>query len=163
MGKRTLYPLLVAGMMVVGGLIGATSASANPDCVVGPGVTQTNTTVTGTGLHDTIDCGGSSPAKTIDGGGGNDTITGTSFDDNINGGVGMDILTGGPGNDTLSGGNDDDTLSGGPGSDMLKGDAGNDSLSGPPDDDAVDTLDGGADFDICGPVGVDARISCESV
>ncbi|MCA1600387.1 MAG: hypothetical protein LC776_01650, partial [Acidobacteria bacterium] len=70
MGKRTLYPLLVAGTMVVGGLLGATSASAATNCVVSPGVTQTAKTVTGTAGNDTIDCTGADPGKTINGNGG---------------------------------------------------------------------------------------------
>jgi Ca2+-binding RTX toxin-like protein len=155
MRKRTLYPVLVAGTMVMGGLIGATPASAASNCVVGPGVTQTATTVTGSGANDTIDCTSADPGKTINGMGGNDTLTGTSYDDTLNGGVGNDTLTGGVGNDTLNG-----DL----GMDSLSGSAGNDTLSGPGLDLAVDTLDGGDNTDTCGPVGVppDSRASCES-
>ena len=155
MRKQTLYPLLVAGTMVMGGFIGATSASAATNCVVGPGVTQTDTTVTGTPANDTIDCTSADPGKTINGGGGNDTITGTRFNDTINGGVGDDTLTGSAGNDRLSGGLGMDTLS---------GSAGNDNLSGPGNDNAQDRLNGGTGTDSCGPVGVppDIRDSCES-
>jgi hypothetical protein len=60
--------------MVVG-MLSSASAFASVDCVAGPGVTQTATTVTGSAGHDTIDCGGASPGKTINGGLGNDTIT----------------------------------------------------------------------------------------
>src|SRR5687768_12546548 len=60
-------------------LDGATAAYAAVPCVVGPGVTQTDTTVTGSPGNDTIDCGGTNPGKTINGNGGNDTITGTAF------------------------------------------------------------------------------------
>ncbi len=91
MRKRTVYPLLIAGIMGVSGLIGATSASAAPLCVVGPGVTQNATTVTGTGRNDTIDCSSASSRKTINGSSGNDTL---------NGGIGADTLNGGTGNDT---------------------------------------------------------------
>src|SRR4028118_1445363 len=66
-------------------------------CVVGPGVTQTATTVTGSPGNDTIDCTNASPGKTITGGDGNDTITGTKFGDVINGGHGKDPGTGGAG------------------------------------------------------------------
>ena len=155
MRKQTLYPLLVAGTMVMGGFIGATSASAATNCVVGPGVTQTDTTVTGTPANDTIDCTSADPGKTINGGGGNDTITGTRFNDTINGGAGDDTITGSAGNDRLSGGLGMDTLS---------GSAGNDNLSGPGNDLAQDRLNGGTGTDSCGPVGVppDIRDSCES-
>jgi Ca2+-binding RTX toxin-like protein len=153
--RRTLYPILLAGTMVMGGLVGASPAFAASNCVVGPGVTQTATTVTGSGGNDTIDCTSADPGKTINGNGGNDTITGTAFNDTINGGDGNDTITGGVGNDTLSGGL---------GMDTLNGSAGNDTLSGPGTDLAVDTLNGGADTDSCGPVGVppDNRSSCES-
>ena len=173
MRKQTLYPLLVAGTMVMGGFIGATSASAATNCVVGPGVTQTATTVTGTPANDTIDCTSADPGKTINGGGGNDTITGTRFNDTINGGAGNDTITGGVGDDTLTGGVGNDTitgsagndrLSGGLGMDTLSGSAGNDNLSGPGNDNAQDRLNGGTGTDSCGPVGVppDIRDSCES-
>ncbi|MFN3348224.1 cadherin domain-containing protein [Pseudorhodoplanes sp.] len=57
---------------------------------------------------------------TIDGGNGNDVITGTQFDDVIRGGKGVDTLNGGDGNDTF----------------LLKG-----------KDDAADIIDGGAGID----------------
>jgi Ca2+-binding RTX toxin-like protein len=155
MRKRTVYPLLIASIMGMSGLIGATSASAATNCVVGPGVTQTDTTVTGTTANDTIDCTSADPGKTINGNGGNDTITGTRFDDTINGGDGNDTLTGGVGNDVLNGDN---------GMDTLNGSAGDDRLSGPDTDSAVDTLNGGDGADTCGPVGVppDTHTGCES-
>ncbi|MFG1607919.1 hypothetical protein [Actinoplanes sp. NPDC049265] len=74
---------------------GATAAWAAVPCVVGPGVTQTDTTVTGSPGNDTIDCGGTNPGKIINGNGGNDTITATAFDDTVNGGDGNDTLTAG--------------------------------------------------------------------
>jgi len=51
----------------------------------------------------------------IDGGAGNDTITGSSGSDNILGGLGVDQLNGGSGDDTLIGGSGLDSLSGGSG------------------------------------------------
>ena len=168
-------------VMAMGLLSGATAAYAAPGCVVSAGVTQTDTTVTGTSGNDTIDCTGAAPGKTIEGNDGNDTITGTAFDDTINGGAGNDTITGGDGNDTLtgSGGNDsltgglgDDTLSGGVGDDVLdgglgtdtlQGDAGDDTLAGPSTDTLVDTLDGGEGTDTCqGPApDGDTLVSCE--
>jgi hypothetical protein len=134
---------------------GATAAYAAVPCVVGPGVTQTDTTVTGSPGNDTIDCGGTDPGKTINGNGGNDTITGTAFDDTINGGDGNDTLTGGAGNDTLTGGLGIDTIS---------GSDGNDTLTGPSNDGSQDSLDGGLGTDICqGPApDPDIHASCEN-
>jgi Ca2+-binding RTX toxin-like protein len=144
--KRNLYPLLAAAIVAMGGIAGASTASAAATCTIGPGVTQTDTTVTGSSGNDTIDCTSANPGKTINGNGGNDTITGTAFDDTLNGDAGNDVLSGGIGMDTLS------------------GSAGNDTLSDPALDLAVDTLNGGTGTDTCGPLGVtpDVRNSCES-
>ena len=164
MRKQALYPLLVAGTMVMGGLIGATSASAASNCVVGPGVTQTATTVTGSPANDTIDCTSAEPGKTINGNGGNDTITGTGFNDTINGHDGNDTLTGGVGDDKLTGGTGADTLTGSLGADTLRGGDGNDTLTGAANDGSRDTLNGDAGAaDTCSAVGADpdSRTSCE--
>jgi Ca2+-binding RTX toxin-like protein len=49
----------------------------------------------------------------VDGGAGNDTLTGSNFADNFHGGSGRDTLKGGAGRDTLLGGLNHDTLTGG--------------------------------------------------
>jgi Ca2+-binding RTX toxin-like protein len=99
-------------------------------CVVSVGVTQTAGTVTGTAADDTIDCTNASPGKTINGFDGNDTITGTAFNDIIDGGNGNDTITGGPGDDVIEGGNGNDTLTGSAGDDVVTdvGD-GNDTIT----------------------------------
>ncbi len=136
-------------------MIAPPAAHAAVNCVVGPGVTQTDTTVTGSPGNDTIDCGGTNPGKTINGNGGNDTITGSDFDDTINGGDGNDTLTGGTGNDTLTGGLGIDTISGG---------AGDDTLIGASNDGSQDSLDGGLGTDTCqGPApDPDIHAGCEN-
>jgi hypothetical protein len=101
----------------MGLLGGAAAAQAATPCVVGPGLTQTDTTVTGSPGNDTIDCGGTNPGKTINGNGGNDTITGTDF---------ADTISGSAGNDTLVGASNDgsqDSLDGGLGIDTCQGPA----------------------------------------
>jgi Ca2+-binding RTX toxin-like protein len=65
----------------------------------------------------------------IDGGLGNDTITGTNGVDNLRGGVGDDVLFGLGGVDTLLGGADNDSLNGGDGIDHLYGEAGVDTIT----------------------------------
>ncbi|MBM7807756.1 hypothetical protein JOD57_003593 [Geodermatophilus bullaregiensis] len=82
-------------------------------CVVGVGVTQTATTVTGPGGDDAIDCTNASPGKTTNGLDGNDTLTGGPDDDVIEGGNGNDTLTGSAGDDTVTDvgdGDGDDTI-----------------------------------------------------
>lgn len=78
---------------------------------------------------------------------GDDTLVGTSGNDELFGGNGKDILQGGAGNDLLSGDNGDDTLTGGPGVDVMNGGRGDDLLIWNPGD-GNDTLDGGQGFDI---------------
>jgi Ca2+-binding RTX toxin-like protein len=147
---------ILAGSVVlaIGLLSGATAAHAAVPCVVGPGVTQTDTTVIGSPGDDTIDCGGTTPGKTIEGNDGNDTITGTDFNDTINGG---------DGNDTITGGTGDDTLDGGLGIDTISGSAGNDILVGASNDGSQDSLDGGLGTDTCqGPApDPDIHANCE--
>ena len=91
---------------------------------------------------------------TIDGGSGNDLLTGGGGRNVIIGGTGNDILygdggddvlLGGDGNDDLFGGSGNDVLVGGNGSDILDGGTGRDVLIGSQDE---DTLDGGNDEDI---------------
>src|SRR5262249_28263644 len=67
---------------------------------------------------------------TIDGGSGDDKLTGASEADTLLGGDGNDTLTGGRGNDVAQGGGGDDTFSWNPGdaSDTLEGQKGNDTM-----------------------------------
>lgn len=56
---------------------------------------------------------------TIDGGTGNDVLTGSEFADLLFGGEGNDTLNGGAGNDVLRGGDGNDSLNGGTGDDQV--------------------------------------------
>ena len=91
---------------------------------------------------------------TIDGGGGNDLLTGGGGRNLILGGSGNDILYGGGGDDVLLGGTGNDDLFGGSGNDVLVGGDGNDILSGGSGRDVLigsedgDWLDGGTDEDV---------------
>ena len=75
----------------------------------------------------------------IDGLGGNDTLIGSKFaddlrgaagNDNLQGGLGNDLVTGGTGNDLATGGLGNDNLQGGLGIDNLNGGVGNDIVTG---------------------------------
>lgn len=89
----------------------------------------------------------------LDGGNGNDAILGLAGDDALGGGNGNDVLDGGGGDDALTGGNGRDLLYGSVGADTLAGGNGDDSLDGGSGDDALaggngdDTLNGGAGDD----------------
>jgi Ca2+-binding RTX toxin-like protein len=95
-------------------------------------------TAKGNSLNNVIDCSGQSSfgGVTVDGGAGNDTITGTKNADKLNGGAGNDVIHGGSGNDTVTGD---------AGADKLFGDAGNDMLFSK--DSIKDSVDGGLGTD----------------
>jgi RTX calcium-binding nonapeptide repeat (4 copies) len=101
--------------------------------------------------------------KNVNGGNGNDSLTGTEGDDHVNGGNGNDalaglggddILSGGNGNDTIEAGDGNDALDGGNGDDIMTAGAGNDTLDGGNGDDIMnagadnDSLSGGNGNDI---------------
>ena len=84
-------------------------------------------------------------AKALNGGTGNDTLTGYASADTLSGGEGNDVMSGRDGNDRLNAGAGDDSLADEGGADTLNGEAGNDTLQGGAGD---DTLHGGAGNDI---------------
>lgn len=113
--------------------------------------------------NDTIT--GSLGNDTIDGGDGNDSLIGGTGNDTLIGGTGNDRLNGGTGNDRELGGDGSDTILGSDGNDTLNGDAGNDSLDGGNNDDVLtgdadnDTLVGGGGNDsLLGGTGFDSLL-----
>jgi Ca2+-binding RTX toxin-like protein len=86
----------------------------------------------------------------VDGGAGDDQLTGKSEDgaETLHGGPGDDRVSGGGGGDTVEGGDGDDQVAGGAGADSVLGGDGTDKLSG--DDGKAmdgDLIDGGAGLD----------------
>ena len=75
--------------------------------------------------------------KVINGGNGNDTLTGANGDDTISGGKVNDRIDGGDGNDNISGGNGNDVLIGGRGNNTLDGGDGNDTLTAADGDNTI--------------------------
>jgi Ca2+-binding RTX toxin-like protein len=109
--------------------------------------------VWGTDEVDNIDLHELDAPASAYGQGGDDTITGTRFGDQLQGGDGRDLIfgaegddrvVGNAGNDELSGGDGDDDVVGASGNDSLYGDFGNDKLRG---GDGLDSLMGGRDDD----------------
>lgn len=90
------------------------------------GGSYTGVYIRGSAGNDTLDFTGTTltAITRIDGGAGNDIITGNSAANVIAGGNGNDYLFGGAGNDTLTGDAGDDILIGGLGNDVLNGGAG---------------------------------------
>ncbi|MFT5326830.1 MAG: Ca2+-binding RTX toxin-like protein [Planctomycetaceae bacterium] len=101
-----------------------------------------NDQLTGSGFMDLLR--GQEGNDTLIGGGGNDFLQGGAGDDQLNGADDNDGLSGGSGNDTIFGGLGDDIAFGGTGDDSIRGDAGADTIFGGADSDDVD---GGADID----------------
>ncbi len=77
--------------------------------------------------------------------GGNDFITGTDANNQVQGNAGVDTIYGQGGNDLLRGGKDNDYLQGNAGSDNVYGDRGDDTVRGGKDN---DTVRGGKDHDL---------------
>lgn len=114
--------------------------------------------------NDTADATNANRRHVIDGGDGNDTITGSSRGDDlngdagadtikglagkdkINGGVGNDTIDGGAGDDTITGGADNDTIDGGTGADAMDGGAGDDTFTVDNVNDTVTDTGGGTDL-----------------
>jgi Ca2+-binding RTX toxin-like protein len=97
--------------------------------------TEYNDSITGTSGADTID--GLAGNDGINGLGGDDILDGGADDDQLLGYDGNDTLIGGAGNDEVQGGNGNDTLHGDDGDDTLNGGGGNNTLYG---DSGNDTL-----------------------
>ncbi|MGA6878533.1 Ig-like domain-containing protein [Acinetobacter sp. AND/436] len=85
--------------------------------------------VEGTDESDTnLDQSAASGSVLIYGYNGDDTITGSAYNDVIYGGIGNDVIHGGAGNDLIYGGAGDDTIHGGSGLNILNGGAGADTF-----------------------------------
>ncbi|GAA0591723.1 hypothetical protein GCM10009416_32660 [Craurococcus roseus] len=104
-------------------------------------------TIIGGAGNDTINAALATAAINLQGGAGNnvltggtlaDTISATSGNNVLNGGGGDDTVTGGGGNDTIDGGAGADSLLGGDSDDTITGGAGNDRLDGGAGQDAAD-------------------------
>ena len=120
--------------------------------VVGDATARTKAIgIVGNALDNTIS--GGSGADTLDGAAGhdyivgnagNDSLVGRDGDDTIYGGAGSDRIYGNAGNDSLVGGDGNDAIAGGAGADRIYGNAGNDNLYG---GDGNDAMSGGAGND----------------
>ncbi|MBM79627.1 MAG: hypothetical protein CMJ78_03410 [Planctomycetaceae bacterium] len=99
-----------------------------------------NDTITGSDFTDTIS--GGTGNDNLNGNGGNDVINGDAGDDVLSGGGGNDIITGGDDDDVLNGNNGDDVLNGGTGDDSIRGDDGNDTALGEEGEDTLIGNDG---------------------
>src|SRR5262249_42571520 len=86
---------------------------------------------------DHIDASTQTVGVTVFATGGNDTVIGSNFDDNLWGGARNDTLLGGPRNDLLLGDVGADSLSGGAGNDTIYADSSDTLIDGGPGTDAL--------------------------
>jgi Ca2+-binding RTX toxin-like protein len=96
--------------------------------------------------NDQIDATGLTVPGTINGGDGDDVLTGGTAADVINGGKNADTIKGAGGNDLLIGSEGNDKISGDDGNDTLLGQGGSDDLDGGDGDDIVRGNGGSGDF-----------------
>ncbi len=101
--------------------------------------------VTTSNVTKTMTIDGGSGNDMLTGGGGRNLILGGTGHDILYGAAGDDVLLGGAGNDDLFGGSGNDVLVGGNGNDILYGGSGRDVLIGSQND---DRLYGGTDEDV---------------
>jgi Ca2+-binding RTX toxin-like protein len=92
---------------------------------------------------DFVSAGSSRVPVWIFGDAGNDQLTGSAFNDRLDGGSGNDLLLGYAGHDLLFGGDGNDWIEGHSGHDILVGEAGNDRLEGGTDNDFASGGSGG--------------------
>lgn len=118
-----------------------------------------NETITGTPGDDVINADAGNDR--IDGAGGSDVICGGDGNDRLVSAGGVDVLDGGAGNDRLAAGAGDDVLFGMAGSDRMDGQGGNDAFIGGPGDDQLRGGEGFADQAqyFDAPNGVDANLA----
>jgi Ca2+-binding RTX toxin-like protein len=118
--------------------------------------------LTGSAFNDSLN--GYSNNDTLAGGGGNDSILGNAGNDSLTGGGGNDSLLGNAGNDSLAGGAGNDFIDSGTGNDTLAGGGGNDTITGI---NSGDVIDGGLgndslqNFDASNAI-VDLQISSDT-
>lgn len=138
----------------VGGLVSITGLSAQ--VTIAHGEANDAIQIAGLAGNDTITATAmkaAAGALQLEGGDGNDKISGGLARDVLIGQDDNDTLLGGAGDDQLHGGNDNDLLDGGLGIDVLFGEAGSDTLNGGAGNDAL--IGGGGDDTITGGTGSD--------
>jgi Ca2+-binding RTX toxin-like protein len=99
---------------------------------------------------------------TVNGLGGDDTVAGSpgvaarlAFGTALNGGTGNDVITGTDANDVIGGGEGDDVLNGAAGDDRITGDHGNDTMNGGDGDDTAIWANGDGNDVTNGDAGLD--------
>ena len=128
---------------------------AGPDALVGQAGTDRakysmRASAVGVTLDGLANDGSSSEAdnvqtEAVEGGWGNDVLTGDEGDNRLYGAIGDDTLTGGGGDDYLEGSFEDDVLEGGAGVDDVRGNSGADSIRSR--DSVADAVDCGSEAD----------------
>lgn len=139
-------PLILAGLMTAGLMMGAPAAKAGATCFGEPPTiegTNGSDTINGTSKRDVIFAYGG--RDLVRARGGNDVVCGAGANDRILGGTGKDLLSGDGGADVVKGGGGFDQVFGGAGNDEVYGNASFDYVFGLG---GIDDLFGGGAQDI---------------
>jgi Ca2+-binding RTX toxin-like protein len=144
--KSSYYDLVYLKAVTVNGEGGNDDLSASIELTVGFTLNggPGDDKLTGTGVGDILNGGDGNDE--IGGGGGADAIEGGAGDDNLYGDTGDDVITGDAGDDMIDGADGSDTIQGGPGQDSILGD-GDIRDTG---NDKIDAVDGERDTVQCG-------------
>ena len=126
------------------------NAGGDDDDLDASGLTDTPATLNGGDGDDSLS--GGDAADTVNGEAGSDGVDGGAGNDTVDGGADADFASGGGGDDTVNGGSGDDFVFGDDGNDVVRGGAGADSLVG---DRGNDDLGGGEGYDTVLALSVD--------
>jgi len=115
--QATTFNFTASSNLTLGAVAGGNTTSVNASAVTGnfSGTFSTmgngGQVTIGNGTTNTVSIAGSAGTTiSVNGGSGNDTITGSAQGDVISGGGGNDVITGGAGGDTLTGGTGNDNF-----------------------------------------------------
>jgi len=101
---------IIAGSQAAGVTVSGLHAVVRVTATDGPSDTLTVSALDGNDVVDASGLAAGAVALSVDGGNGNDRLTGSAGDDTLAGGAGDDVLIGGPGQDALDGGTGNNTL-----------------------------------------------------
>lgn len=170
-GQLTIRGTAMSDRITLDYAAGALRATMNGRVQSWPAAAVSKVRVDALDGTDVVDCDPLAVPVTVNGGTGNDTITGGNAggflrgeggNDLIRGGQGKDRIEGNAGHDFIIGGASNDLLAGGSGNDRIEGNSGNDEIYGEAGADAIwggsgdDFVNGGSENDtLNGEVGRD--------
>jgi S-layer protein len=121
--------VLTAASTALTSLDASGTTNADSEVTFTTGALAAVATLSGGAGADTLDATLATKAVTLNGNGGDDTLTAADNDNTINGGDGNDAILAGDGDNTISGGAGDDTIEVGTGANTITAGAGDDIIA----------------------------------